>query len=171
MCIWGIYPRKSRTTIFTVMIGSAFVLATSGSLTAQTSWFCASVHTEPSSWKVFPSNSKPYPVFRVQIKFHLLHEGFPQFSLQGDGPSVIWKLALDLYLYLLCALSMSDLEPSWLGLKATSSLGCVHLPLFLPQSLPRAWHKVVLRNTSIETHCYCPRLNFFTFCHFSYSPA
>lgn len=74
-------------------------------------------------------------------------------------------------LNLLQALSTSDLAPSLLVLKAASPLGCVCPSLSPLQSLPRAWHAVVLRKTSAETHWWCPRLIFFTFYHFSYSPA
>ena len=126
------------------------------------------VHTEPSTRKVFPSSSKWHPVFRVQIKSHLLRWSHPWFFPPRRWP--LHLLNLPLTLNLLQAVSLSDLAPSLPVLKAASSQGCVCPSLTGLQSLPRAWHTVVLSETSAETHGWYPTLIIFIFHRFSYSP-
>ena len=126
------------------------------------------VHTEPSTRKVFPSSSKRHPVFRVQIKSHLLHWSHPWFFPPRRWP--LHLLNLPLSLNLLQAASLSDLAPSLPVLKAAPSQACVRPSLTPLKSLPRAWHTVVLSETSAETHWWYPKLIIFIFYHFSYSP-
>lgn len=113
------------------MIRPAFKSADSIALRAQTAQFCALCTQNPPPGKFFPPTLNGIQIkskFRIQIKSHLLRWSHPWFFPPRRRP--LHLLNLPLTLNLLQAVSLSDLAPSLLVLKAPLHKA-VSVPLWL----------------------------------------
>lgn len=77
-CVWGICQDRGQDYHLSLWWSDLLYTGHFGLRNNPNTNFVSFCRWKPlSAWEVFPFNSKLHPVFRAQIKFHLLREAFP----------------------------------------------------------------------------------------------